>query len=262
MPATALMNIMIGAARKAGRSLTRDFGEVENLQVSIKGPANFVSAADLRAEEIIHTELSKARPDYAFLMEERGAVTGRDATHRWIVDPLDGTTNFLHGIPLFCTSIGLEREGQLVAGVVYNPVTNELFTAERGKGAFLNDRRLRVSARRDISDAVVATGLPHRGRPGHELFQREMKIMMRETAGLRRTGSAAIDLAWTAAARFDTYWERNIQPWDMAAGIVLIREAGGLATDAEGGHDMFETGTIVAGAPAIQRSVVEHLRNA
>jgi len=173
MPVTALMNVMVAAARKAGRSLARDFGEVEQLQVSIKGPANFVSAADTRAEKILFTELSKARHGYGFLMEESGAIEGADKTHRWIIDPLDGTTNFLHGIPIFAISIGLEREGQIVAGVIYNPVTNELFTAEKGKGAFLNDKRLRVAARQSLADAVVAMGIPNRGRGGHDLFLRE-----------------------------------------------------------------------------------------
>ena len=168
MPASALMNVMIGAARKAGRSLARDFGEVEQLQVSVKGPGNFVSAADHKAEDIIYRELSKARPGYSFLMEERGEVVGDDHTHRWIVDPLDGTTNFLHGVPLFAISIGLEREGQIVAGVVYNPISDEMFTAEKGKGAYLNDRRrLRVAARKNLGDALVTTGIPHLGRPGH-----------------------------------------------------------------------------------------------
>ncbi len=152
------MNVMIGAARKAGRGLARDFGEVENLQVSVKGPGNFVSAADHKAEDIIYRELAKARPGYSFLMEERGEVVGVDRTHRWIVDPLDGTTNFLHGVPLFAISIGLEREGQLVAGVVYSPITDELFTAEKGKGAYFNDRRrLRVAARKTLADALVTT---------------------------------------------------------------------------------------------------------
>ena len=260
MPASALMNVMIGAARKAGRSLARDFGEVEQLQVSVKGPANFVSAADHKAEDIVFAELQKARPGYGFLMEERGAIAGSDETHRWIVDPLDGTTNFLHGIPLFAVSIALEREGQLVAGVIYNPASNELFTAERGKGAFVNDRRLRVSARRDIADAVVATGIPHRGRPDHAAFRREMDAVMPQVAGIRRTGAASIDLAWTAAGRFDAYWERHIQAWDMAAGIVLLREAGGLATDASGGTDMFGTGSIVCGNPQIQRGVLDLVR--
>lgn len=257
MPASALMNVMIGAARKAGRSLARDFGEVEQLQVSVKGPANFVSAADHKAEDIIFNELKRARPGYGFLMEERGAVAGPDETHRWIVDPLDGTTNFLHGIPLFVTSIALEREGQLVAGVIYNPASDELYTAERGKGAFVNDRRLRVSARREISDAVVATGIPHRGRPGHAAFRKELEALMPEVAGIRRTGAAALDLAWTAAGRFDAYWERNIQAWDMAAGIVLIREAGGLATDLDGGEAMFSSGGILAGNPQIQRKLLD-----
>ncbi|MBU2531661.1 MAG: inositol monophosphatase [Alphaproteobacteria bacterium] len=260
MPASALMNVMVGAARKAGRSLARDFGEVEQLQVSIKGPANFVSAADHKAEDIVFAELRKARPGYGFLMEERGAVAGPDTTHRWIVDPLDGTTNFLHGIPLFSVSIALEREGQVVAGVIYNPASNELYTAERGKGAFLNDRRLRVSARRDIGDAVVATGIPHRGRPGHTVFRRELETVMSELAGLRRTGAASIDLAWVAAGRFDAYWERNIKAWDMAAGLLLVREAGGLVTDSTGGNDMFANGTIVCGTPQIQRHLLELIK--
>ncbi|MEZ5842859.1 MAG: inositol monophosphatase family protein [Hyphomicrobiaceae bacterium] len=256
MPASALMNVMIGAARKAGRSLARDFGEVAQLQVSVKGPANFVSSADHKAEQVIFAELSKARPGYGFLMEERGLVEGVDQTHRWIVDPLDGTTNFLHAIPLFCISIGLEREGQLVAGVIYAPILDELYTAEKGKGAFLNDRRLRVSARRDIGDAVVATGIPHRGRSGHEAFQRELKATMPAVAGIRRTGSAALDLAWTAAGRFDAYWEHSIQAWDMAAGIVIVREAGGLVSDAEGKGEMLETGSVVAATPAIHKPLL------
>jgi myo-inositol-1(or 4)-monophosphatase len=251
------MNVMVGAARKAGRSLARDFGEVEQLQVSVKGPANFVSAADLRAEEIIHAELAKARPDYGFLMEERGAVAGRDASHRWIVDPLDGTTNFLHGIPLFCISIGLEREGQLVAGVIYNPILDELYSAEKGKGAYLNDkRRLRVAARKSLGDAVVATGIPHRGRTGHKRFLGEMQETMQDVAGIRRTGSAAIDLAWTAAGRFDAYWERNIQAWDMAAGIVIVREAGGICTDLAGGDNMLAKGEVLAGNIAMQKGML------
>jgi myo-inositol-1(or 4)-monophosphatase len=261
MPASALMNIMTKAARKAGRSLARDFGEVERLQVSIKGPANFVSAADHRAEDIIYTELARARPDYAFLMEERGAVDGADKTHRWIVDPLDGTTNFLHGLPLFCISIGLEREGQLVAGLIYLPVLDELYTAEKGKGAFVNDRRIRVSARRQLTDALLATSIPHKGRTGHERFRREMAALMMESTGIRRTGAAALDLAWTAAGRFDAYWEHGIQPWDMAAGIVILREAGGIATDLSGGSDMLETGTVVAGVPAIQKALLQKLND-
>ena len=183
MPASALMNVMVGAARKAGRSLARDFGEVEQLQVSLKGPANFVSAADTRAEEILHKELVRARPGYGLLLEEHGEVEGADRTHRFIVDPLDGTTNFLHGIPLFAISIALERDGELVAGLIYNPASNEMFTAERGKGAFLNDRRLRVAARTELADCVIVTGIPHRGKSGQELFLKEMQAVMASSVG-------------------------------------------------------------------------------
>lgn len=263
MAASALMNVMMSTARKAGRSLTRDFGEVEQLQVSIKGPANFVSAADIRAENIIYSELLKARPGYGFVMEERGFIEGDDKTHRWIVDPLDGTTNFLHSIPLFTISIALEREGQLVAGLIYNPISDEMYTAEKGKGAFLNDRRrLRVAARRNITDAVIATGIPHRGRPGHKLFARELAAMMDEVAGIRRTGSAALDLAWTAAGRFDAFWERNLQPWDMAAGILMVREAGGLISDLAGTDQMLDTGHIIAANSALQKVLLPVLQSA
>jgi myo-inositol-1(or 4)-monophosphatase len=260
MPASALMNVMIGAARKAGRSLVRDFGEVEQLQVSVKGPGNFVSAADHKAEDLIFNELTKARPGYSFLMEERGEVVGKVTSHRWIVDPLDGTTNFLHGVPLFAISIGLEREGQLVAGVVYNPASDEMFTAERGKGAYLNDRRrLRVAARKQLSDALVTIGIPHLGRPGHKLFIDELKSVISEVAGVRRTGSAALDLAWTAAGRFDAYWERNIKPWDMAAGILLVREAGGVVCDLAGGQEMLDTGGLLATNGVLQKAFLKGL---
>jgi myo-inositol-1(or 4)-monophosphatase len=262
MPASALMNVMVAAARKAGRGLARDFGEVEQLQVSVKGPANFVSAADHKAEETLFRELGKARPGYGFLMEERGEVPGADKSHRWIVDPLDGTTNFLHGIPLFAISIGLERDGELIAGVVYNPAADELFMAEKGKGCFIMgrgplDRRLRIAARKTIADAVVSTGIPHRGRPDHPIFLREISAAMKEVAGIRRTGSAALDLAWTAAGRFDAYWERNIKPWDMAAGIVMVREAGGTVTDLDGGEAMLESGSVLAANGAIHKGMLE-----
>jgi myo-inositol-1(or 4)-monophosphatase len=263
MPASALMNVMVGAARKAGRSLARDFGEVEQLQVSVKGPGNFVSAADHKAEEIIYRELAKARPGYSFLMEERGEVVGDDQTHRWIVDPLDGTTNFLHGVPLFAISIGLEREGQMVAGVVYNPIWDEMYTAEKGKGAYLNDRRrMRVAARKNLSDALVTTGIPHLGRPGHVAFAREMKEVIKHVAGVRRTGSAALDLCWVAAGRFDGYWERGIQSWDMAAGILLVREAGGAVTDLSGGTAMFDKGEVLATNSALQKELLPLLAGA
>ena len=262
MPASALMNVMVGAARKAGRSLARDFGEVEQLQVSLKGPANFVSAADTRAEEILHKELSRARPGYGLLLEEHGEVEGADRTHRFIVDPLDGTTNFLHGIPLFAISMALERDGELVAGLIYNPASNEMFTAERGKGAFLNDRRMRVAARTELADCVIVTGIPHRGKSGQELFLKEMQVVMASSAGIRRTGAAALDLAWVAAGRFDGFWERNLRPWDLAAGIVILREAGGFVSDADGKDKMLATGSVVAGNETIQRTLLKLLKTA
>jgi myo-inositol-1(or 4)-monophosphatase len=252
---------MTAAARKAGRGLARDYGEVAQLQVSVKGPANFVTAADHKAEETLFQELSKARPGYSFLMEERGTVEGADKTHRWIVDPLDGTTNFLHSIPLFAISIGLEREGQLVAGIIYNPVSDELFAAERGKGAFLNDRRIRVSARKSLADAVVTMGIPHRGRPNHDLALKEIAHLMDKVSGIRRTGSAALDLAWTAAGRFDVFWERALGAWDIAAGALIVREAGGLVADLDGNDDFLNTGSIVASAPGIHREFMALLKS-
>ena len=257
MPASALMTVMIAAARRAGRGLARDFGEVEQLQVSVKGPANFASSADHRSEETLYRELSKARPGYGFLMEERGAIEGPDKTHRWIVDPLDGTTNFLHGVPLFGIAIALERDGEIVAGLTYNPLSDELYTAEKGQGAFLNSRRLRVAARRSVADALITIGIPHRGRPGHAQFLALCKGLMGQVAGIRRTGSAAIDLAWVAAGRFDGYFEHGLSPWDMAAGALLVREAGGHVTDAKGGKRIFETGDIVAGNAQLHRAMLE-----
>jgi myo-inositol-1(or 4)-monophosphatase len=262
MAASALMNVMLAAARKAGRSLARDFGEVEQLQVSLKGPANFVTAADHRAEEILHGELTRARPGYGLLMEERGEVEGADRSHRWIVDPLDGTTNFLHGIPIFAVSIALERDGDLVAGLIFNPVSHETFTAERGKGAFFNDRRLRVSARTELEDCVIGTGIPHSGRPGHPVFLRELEAVMGSSAGVRRCGAAALDLAWTAAGRFDGFWERNLRAWDIAAGIVILREAGGYVSDTDGKDLMLKSGNIVAGNEAIHRKLLKLIKNA
>jgi myo-inositol-1(or 4)-monophosphatase len=259
MPASALMTVMIAAARKAGRGLARDFGEIEQLQVSVKGPANFASSADHRSEETLYRELSKARPGYGFLMEERGEVEGRDKTHRWIVDPLDGTTNFLHGLPLFSIAIALERGGEIVAGLTYNPISDELYTGEKGQGAFLNNRRLRVSARRTLADCLITTGIPHRGKPRHERFLAECKELMGQVAGIRRTGSAAIDLAWVAAGRFDGYFERGLSPWDLAAGLLLVREAGGLVTDAQGGKRVLETGEIVAANAQVHRAMLDLL---
>jgi len=241
-----LLNVMAGAAHKAARRLIRDFGELENLQVSKKGPADFVSKADRRAEAEVRAALQKARPAYGLLMEESGAHVGTDTSNRWIVDPLDGTTNFLHGIPHFAISIALERDGELFAGVVYSPVPDEMFVAEKGSGAFLNGRRLRVSGRRNIAESIFATGIPFKGIPDHDLFLEQASAVMAVSAGVRRFGSAALDLAYVAAGRYDGYWENGLNPWDVAAGIVLVREAGGFVTDVAGGRGMLSGGGILA----------------
>jgi myo-inositol-1(or 4)-monophosphatase len=259
---SALLNIMVGAARKAGRSLVKDFGEVENLQVSLKGPANFVSAADRRAEQIVFDELRKARPTYAFLGEEGGEVSGTDGQHRWIVDPLDGTTNFLHSIPLFAVAIALERAGEIVATVIYNPVADELYTAEKGGGAWLNEnRRLRVAGRRHLADAVVACGIKISGTPDDALTLRQVAHLTPAVAGMRRTGSASTDLAWIAGGRLDGYWEAELSPWDIAPGMLLVREAGGVVSDYAGTGAVAAVwnGQVVAGNEAIHRELVRAL---
>lgn len=252
-----LMTIMQSAARKASRSLVRDFGEVENLQVSRKGPADFVTAADKMAEEVLLDNLRRDRPGYNFLMEEGGEIKGSDQTHRFIVDPLDGTTNFLHGIPHFAISIALERDGELIAGLVYNPVSDEMFHAEKGRGAYLNagrggaDIKLRAAARTNFNESIFATGIPFLGRPGHGKFLTELHKVMGESAGVRRFGAASLDLCWAAAGRFDGYWERGLAPWDTAAGIVIAREAGlrveQLGNDSEtlADHDPCFSGNII-----------------
>ncbi|MGM4929238.1 inositol monophosphatase family protein [Tardiphaga sp. 619_E2_N8_5] len=256
---SALMNVMVKAARRAGRSLKRDLGEIENLQVSMKGPANFVSLADKRAEEMLYTDLNKARPGYGFLGEEGGNREGTDKSHTWIVDPLDGTTNFLHGIPQFAVSIGLAREGQVIAGLIYNPANDELYMAEKGSGAFLNDTRLRVAGRKQLNECVIACGLPHIGRGDFELSRNEMAALQPKVAGLRRFGAASLDLAFVAAGRLDGYWERNLQPWDIAAGLILIKEAGGTVGDINGG-DVLTTGNVVAGNEFIHDALTKILR--
>ncbi|HEY0236380.1 MAG TPA: inositol monophosphatase family protein [Afipia sp.] len=257
---SALINVMVKAARRAGRSLKRDLGEIENLQVSLKGPANFVTAADRRAEEILYEDLIKARPGYGFIGEEGGTREGADKTNTWIVDPLDGTTNFLHGIPQFAISIGLQREGIIVAGVIYNPANDELYIAERGKGAFLNDQRLRVAGRKQLNECVIACGLPHIGRGDHEQSRREMTEMQNRVAGLRRFGAASLDMAFVAAGRLDGYWERNLKSWDIAAGIIMIREAGGVVSGIEGHDNALQTGHVVCGNETMQRELVKILK--
>ncbi|MEM6461707.1 MAG: inositol monophosphatase family protein [Pseudomonadota bacterium] len=262
MARSALLNVMVQAAIKAGRSLSRDFGEVQNLQVSLKGPSDYVSQADRKAEEIVLGELSRARPTYSVLAEESGEIRGTDGQHRWIVDPLDGTTNFLHGIPLFAISIALERDGEIVCGVIYNPAMDELYTAERGKGAFLNDRRMRVAGRRNLADCVVGTGVPHLGRGQHNKYIEELRLVMGEVAGIRRLGAAALDLAYVAAGRLDAFWEEGLSAWDVAAGMIMIREAGGFVSDIGGGRRVFETNSILAGNERISQALVPFLKRA
>ena len=257
---SAVINVMVKAARRAGRSLKRDLGEIENLQVSLKGPANFVSLADKRAEEMLCEDLDKARPGYGFIGEEGGAREGADKSHTWIVDPLDGTTNFLHGIPQFAISIGLQREGTVIAGVIYNPANEELYTAERGKGAFLNDQRLRVAGRRKLSDSVIACGLPHIGRGDFKLSLAELAEIQPKVAGLRRFGAASLDMAFIAAGRLDGYWERNLQAWDMAAGQIIVREAGGIVSGIEGDDDPLKTGDVICGNEFIHAELVKILK--
>jgi len=256
------LNVMIAAARKAGRRLIRDFGELENLQVSRKGPADFVTAADERTEKILVEELSIARPGYSFLLEEAGKIEGSDKTHRFIIDPIDGTTNFMHGVPHFAISIGLEREGVLVSALIFNPVIDEMFVAERGHGAFLNDKRLRVAARSNLADIIVASGAPFLGKDGREEFLKEADSILGATSGIRRFGSAALDLAWVAAGRFDAFWERKLQPWDIAAGLLLVREAGGMVSDLTGRDQMLQTGDVLACNDTLHRTLLSMIREA
>ena len=262
MARTALLNVMVQAAIKAGRSLVRDFGEVENLQVSRKGPGDFVSAADRRAEEILRGELTKARPTYGLVMEESGVVDGTDGQHRWHIDPLDGTTNFLHGIPIFSTSIALERAGEIVAGVIFNPVMDELYTAERGRGAFLNDRRLRVAGRTELPEMLIGMGLPFIGHGDHGRALRELRFIMPEVSGVRRAGAASLDLAWVASGRFDAFWEHNLNSWDIAAGILMVREAGGFVSDLQGKNKMLETGDVLVGNEYAHKHLLRLLKQA
>ncbi len=261
------MTVMQNAAQKAARRLLRDFNEVEQLQVSVKGPGDFVSQADLRAEATLKEELNKARPGYAFLMEEAGASGSENWSWRWVVDPLDGTTNFLHGVPHWCISIALERRltdggAEVAAAMIYNPVVDEMFWAERGAGAFLNERRLRVSARRELTQALFATGIPFAivPAPRRLAFARTLGLLMPQVAGIRRFGAAALDMAWVAAGRYDGYWELGLKPWDMAAGLLIVREAGGFVTDAAGQEAVMHESAandIVAANPHVHPRLLE-----
>jgi myo-inositol-1(or 4)-monophosphatase len=260
MQGSANLNLMIKAARKAGRSLVKDFREVENLQVSSKGPGDFVSRADREAERIIKEELLGARPTYGWLGEETGGADGADPTRRWIVDPLDGTTNFLHGLPHWAVSIALEHKGEVVSGVVFDAAKDELYWAEKGAGAWMNDRRLRVSGRRSMVEAVFATGVPFGAKSTLPATLQDLARLMPACAGVRRWGAAALDLAYVAAGRFDGYWERELKPWDIAAGLILVREAGGLASGIRDGQDPLESGSVICGNDALFDSFRKTIR--
>ncbi len=257
-----ILNVMVTAALKASRKLARDFGEVEQLQVSRKGPADFVTAADKKSEETIFEMLSTARPDYGFVMEKRGLIKGKRPEMTWVVDPLDGTTNFLHGIPHFAISIALLEKGQITAAVIYNPIQDEMYWAEAGQGAWMNDRRLRVSARPDLGDSLLATGIPWRGRPGYERFEKELTALAPKVAGIRRFGAASLDLAYVAAGRFDGFWENDLKSWDIAAGVLLVKEAGGYVTETDGGGNPIETGSILATNEVIHSDLQKALKDA
>jgi myo-inositol-1(or 4)-monophosphatase len=264
---SGLMTIMDRAARKAGAKLRRDFNEVQQLQVSRKGPADFVTKADKAAEDTIYNELNKARPDWALLMEEGGEIPGDPAKPRFIVDPLDGTSNFLHGLPHFAVSIAVEEplpsgKREITSALVYQPLTDESFWAEKGRGAWLMDRRLRVSARRDLSESLIATGIPFLGHGDMAQWSRIFGAVAPEVAGIRRFGAASLDLAWVAAGRFEAYWESGLAPWDVAAGILLVREAGGFVTDYRGGDKVIERAEVLAGNDALHSKLHKLLAGA
>jgi myo-inositol-1(or 4)-monophosphatase len=262
MNRSPLLNVMTAAAHKAARGLIRDFGELEHLQVSKKGPADFVSKADHRADKVLRGELKKARPTFGLLTEESDNEVGSDTSNRWVVDPLDGTTNFLHGIPHFAISIALERDGEPYAGVIYSPIPDEMYVAEKGLGAYMNGRRLRVSGRRNVAEALFATGVPFLGIGEHDLFVRQLRSVMAVCAGVRRFGSAALDLAYVAAGRYDGYWENGLSQWDTAAGIVLLREAGGFVSNLAGGPRVVTGSGIIAANSELFSPLSKLIRNA
>jgi myo-inositol-1(or 4)-monophosphatase len=261
MIGSANLSIMIKAARKAARSLVKDFREVENLQVSVKGAGDFVTKADIAAEAILKEELLGARPNYGWLAEEGGEIPGNDPTRRWIVDPLDGTTNFLHGLPHWSISIGLEHKGEIVAGVIFDAAKDEMFFAEKGVGAFLNETRLRVSGRARMIESIFATGVPFGGRKELPDTLQDLARLMPVTAGVRRWGSAALDMAYVAAGRYEGYWERGLNAWDLAAGLVILREAGGLAEPITRGGDILADGEILCGNGAIFEAFARVIRD-
>ena len=260
MEGSANLNVMIKAARKAGRGLLKDFGEVENLQIGVKGPGDFVSKADMSAEASIKHDLMTARPTYGWLGEEGGGEDGQDPTRRWIVDPLDGTTNFLHGLPHWAVSIGLEHKGDIIAGVIYDPCKDEMFVAEKGQGAWMNERRLRVSGRNKMIEGLFATGVPFGGRADLPETISDLARLMPAVSGMRRFGAAALDLAYVAAGRYDGFWERRLKPWDIAAGLIIVKEAGAFAESITPGQDILKSGELITASPAMFDQLAKVIR--
>jgi myo-inositol-1(or 4)-monophosphatase len=257
---SATVNVMARAIEKACKGLVRDFNEVEHLQVSQKGPGDFVSTADLRVEKTLRMELEKARPTYGFIMEEGGVVKGEDPHNDWVIDPIDGTSNFLHGIPHFAVTVALKRDKEIIAGCTYDPIKDEFFWAEKGLGAYLNDRRIRVSTRKNLNECLLVTGFPFAGHGDSKAFNEVLGRVMPQVAGVRRFGSAALDMAYVAAGRFEGYWEADINPWDIAAGIILVKEAGGHVRDLEGGHDMLTKKTILASPEHLHAKLMDIIK--
>jgi len=259
---TPIMTVMIAAVRKAARNVQRDYGEVSNLQVSVKGPADFVTNSDKKAERTLREELSKARPTYGFLGEEEGESKGSDPDHRFIIDPIDGTFNFMHALPMFAVTIALERKGEIVAGVTYNPITDELFHAEKGSGAFVNNKRMRVGSRREITDAMLFCELPNRATKDQDARRKELALMQTKVAGLRCLGSAALELAYTAMGRFDGGWIEGLKAWDMAAGLLFIKESGGFAHGLNGEDNALHSGGVVCGNADLLPQIKQALADA
>ncbi|HAC49423.1 inositol monophosphatase [Sulfitobacter sp. HI0082] len=260
MIGSANLNIMIKAARKAGRALVKDFREVENLQVSVKGAGDFVTKADIGAEKIIKDDLMGARPTYGWLAEEGGEEEGQDPTRRWIVDPLDGTTNFLHGLPHWAVSIALEHKGEIVAGVVFDPAKDEMFFAEKGTGAWMNESRLRVSGRHRMIESIFATGLPFGGRADLPETLKDLGRLLPVCAGVRRWGAASLDLAYVASGRYDGFWERRLKPWDVAAGMLIVKEAGGLVEAIRPERNILQHGEIICSNEPIYSTFAKTIR--
>ena len=257
---SANINVMVKACRKAAKTIIRDFGEIENLQVSIKGPGDFVTASDKKVEKILIDELQKARPNYSILSEEIGKISN-DESFKWIIDPIDGTANFLHGIPHFAISIGLEHDGEIICGIIYDPIKDEMFVAEKGNGSYLNNQRIRVSSRSKLENCIIFTGGPKIGVKNRELFLKEYNnVSSKVPTSIRKLGSASLDMAYVAAGRCDGFWQRDLKYWDIAAGIILVRESGGFVTDFKGEKEYMQNKTILVTNSKINNEMIEILK--